>query len=274
MGLRHTIMAAVATAAAVACSADRITTPVTPVPPAPPVLLRDVVLSNLPSPYYHFEYDNAGRVRAASLASGLRMYDVTFDDRGIKEMQNTVIVNHDRLDYLYDDAGRVGAIKYVDSTGVVYTVLFFRYDGQKLIGIERDRRVSAGFIIDKQTALFYDADGNLSDLMEHRPAIDGQQPETTTFDHFEDFDGGINVDAFSVLHTEFFDHLFLLPAVRLQSGNPRHVTHTGDGTNFDVRYSYVYDDRNRPVTKSGDVTLLNGTGAGTHVQISSLFSYY
>ena len=133
-----------------ACTdAPQTTAPLPPVPPAPPVLLRDIVIPNLPSPYYHFEYDTEGRVNAASFASGLRMYDVIYNGGRITEMRNNVIVNHDRLEYVYDDAGRVSAIRYVDGNGVVYTALFFSYAGQRLTAMERDRRVDGGLIIDK-----------------------------------------------------------------------------------------------------------------------------
>jgi YD repeat-containing protein len=96
------------------------------------VLLRDIVISNLPSPYYHFEYDAAGRVVTASFASGLTDYEVVYDRGGrITEMRNTA-VNRDRLAYIYDKRRRVSAILYADSSGAVYTRLSLTYDGQRL----------------------------------------------------------------------------------------------------------------------------------------------
>ena len=62
--------------------------------------------------------------------------------------------------------------------------------------------------------------------------------------------------------------------MQLQKGNPARQTHTGDGVNFTVDYSYSYDDKNRPLTKHGEVTLLNGSDAGQKFQTNSLFSYY
>ena len=77
IAMRHRYSRLVTLAAVVsACQGEPGTTAPTPpapsTPPAPPVLLRDVVIPNLPAPYYHFEYDTGGRVRAASFASGLR----------------------------------------------------------------------------------------------------------------------------------------------------------------------------------------------------------
>ena len=238
------------------------------------MLLRDVVVSSLPAPYYHFEYDPAGRVQGASFASGLRMYDVIYQGGRISELRNNALGNRDRLEYVYDNTGRVSAIRYVDSNELVYTTLFCSYDGPKLTGRERDRRVASGFIIEMTISLMYDPDGNLLEIIEHRPLIDGQQTETTTVDHFEQYDDRINIDGFGLIHTEFFDHLVLLPDVQLQKGNPARVTRTGNGLNFRVDYAYSYDDRDRPLDQKRTLLLLNGPDAGRRFQTQSVFTYY
>lgn len=271
--MRHIYSGLLILAAAVSACNDEpgTTAPDPPAPPEPTVLLRDIVIPRLPSPYYHFEYDSAGRVRAVSFASGLRMYDVTYDGDRISEMADNV--SHDKLRYSYDESDRVSAIRYHDSNGRIYAALTFSYEGQKLTGIERVRKVDSGFIIDKTVSLSYYPDGNLLDITTHRPPIDGQT-ETTTVDRFEQYDDQINVDGFSLTHDEFFDHLVLLPAVQLQKGNPARQTRTGDGLNFRVDYGYTYDDKNRPLTKTGEATLLNGSDAGQRFQTNSVFSYY
>jgi hypothetical protein len=261
-------------AAALACNGESGTTAPTPPPPTPPVLLKEIVIPNLPSPFYHFDYDTEGRVSAASYASELFIYDVVYEGSRISEMRNNILVNHDRLQYVYDDAGRVSAVRYVDSNGAVFTVVFLSYEGRKLTGLERDRKVEGGFIIDKTMSFSYYPDGNLMDITEHRPTIEGFQAEATTVDHFERYDEGINVDGFSLIHDDFFDHLVLLPGVQLQKGNPAQQTRTGDGINFSVDFSYSYDDQKRPLTKHGELTLTNGSDAGRKIQTNSLFSYY
>ena len=134
--------------------------------------------------------------------------------------------------------------------------------------------MAGGFIIDKTMSFTYHPDGNLLEITEHRPPIDGLQPEATTVDRFEQYDDKINVDGFSLIHDDFFDHLVLLPGVQLQKGNPGRQTHTGDGVNFSVDYSYTYDDKNRPLAKAGDLTITNGSDTGRKFQTSSVFSYY
>jgi hypothetical protein len=148
------------------------------------------------------------------------------------------------------------------------------YDGDRLIGLERDRRVPGGFIIDKTMSMTYDVDGTLKDLTVHRPAIAGLQEEATSVEHFEQYDSGINVDGFGLIHDDFFDHLVLLPGVQLQKGNPRRESRTGDGLNYVVDYTYTYDTQNRPLSKIGALTILNGPDTGRQIQTSSVFTYY
>lgn len=268
---RNLVIAMIAVAGLSSCSGDL---PVTAPPPPASVLLKDIVIPTLPSPYYHFEYDGQGKVSSVSFASGLTTYAVTYAAGRVSEVSNNTIANHDRLVYVYDDASRVAAIRETDENGVVFTALFFTYAGDKLIELERDRRVTGGFIIDKTMSFSYYPDGNLLELTEHRPAIDGVQPETTVKDRFEQYDHGINVDAFGLIHDDFFDHLVLLPAVQLQKSNPRRVTRTGDAENYTVDYTYTYDARNRPLATSGDLAFTTGPHAGQHFHVGSVFSYY
>ena len=279
MRIRGAITIILAVTTALGCNGDPKTTGVTSPPPPPPppeptVLLKDIDIPSLPAPFYHFDYDATGRISAASFASGLTKYDVTYDGGRISDLSNKTLGNQDRLEYTYDDAGHVTLIKYVHADGLVFKTVFFTYNGRLLTRLERDRRVDAGFIIEKTMSFAYGADGNVSQITEHFLASDNGQTEATTIDRFEQYDDKINVDGFSLLHTEFFDHLILLPGVRLQTGNPKRVTHTGDGDNYQLDYTYTYDDSNRPLTKSGDLTFLTGPNTGKKFQTLSQFSYY
>lgn len=269
------ILAILFMAAVSGCSTD--STPVTapqPQPdPRPLVLLKDIVIPRLPSPYYHFAYDATGRISNVSFASDLTMYTLSYENGRLSEMQNNILVNHDRLVYHYDDAGNVGQVDYVGSSGI-FTQVRFSYDGTKLVGVERQRKTASGFVVDKTMTMTYDADGNLSDLTDHRPAIDGVQPETTNIDHFENYDTGLNVDGFGLLHQEFFDHLILLPRVQLQKNNPRQITHSGDGDHYVVEYTYQYDGQKRPLNQAGVLTFTSGTQSGQQFNIGATYTYY
>lgn len=247
-----------------------------PPPPPPPasVRLRDIVIPNLPAPYYHFVYNSAGRIDSASFASGFTMYQVLYQDGRISQLVNNTLGNQDRLVYIYDGAQRVGTIDYVHPDGTVFTRLNLSYDGEKLTGLVRARELADSFVVDKTMSFSYYPDGNLEELTEHRPLIEGFQPDMTTVDRFEQYDSKINVDGFSLLHDDFFDHLALLPGVVLQKGNPARVTHTGDGDNYTVDNVVSYDGQNRPTSTVGDLVFLNGAHQGEHFRIESDFTYY
>gem|GEM_PF-6222740 len=96
----------------------------TPPPPPPPdpvkkVLLKDITIPNLPSPYYHFEYNSDSLVTKVDFASGFSIYDVLYSGNNIAEMRNNIIVNHDTLRYLYDNTGKVFMITFITLTTLV-----------------------------------------------------------------------------------------------------------------------------------------------------------
>jgi hypothetical protein len=256
-----------------ACSGSD-TAPTSPTPPGTSVFLKDIVELRLPAPYYHFTYDPAGRIATASFAAGIRAYGVAYDGDRIAELRNDAVGNRARLAYGYDGAGRVGTVSYTDDTGTVYARVRLAYAGGRLTGLERERLLYVAFVVERSMAFSYDAEGNVVDIVDRRPAIAGQQDASTATLHFEDYDDGINVDGFELIHDEFFDHLVLLPDVRLQSGNPRRMTRTGDGVNYEVAYTYTYDDAGRPREKNGVLTYTNGPDAGRQFATQSLFTYY
>ncbi len=237
------------------------------------VLLKDIVVTSLPSPYYHFEYEAGGRITRVSFASDLRTYDVGYLDGRIVELRNHTAGNMDRLQYVYDPAGRVQTVNYLDATGAVFTRVRLAYGGDRLSRLDRERKVQTAFTIDKTMSFSYYADGNLQEIVDHRPAIDGQAA-TTTVDRFEQYDENVNVDAFGLIHNDFFDHVVLLPDVPLQKGNPARETFTGGGTDYRFDYTYTYHEHKRPLARQGTATILSGPDAGRVIPLSTTYSYY
>ncbi|HJS56260.1 MAG TPA: hypothetical protein VJ765_17030 [Chitinophagaceae bacterium] len=281
----------IVTVASISCKKNNKENPVAnpPSPPDPPmslpaVLIKDVAHASLPSPFYHFEYDAAGKATFVSYASDLRRYNIIYEGNRIIEMRNNITViliypnndtivtsiNKDRLQYFYDNIGRVNVVTYADSTGLVNTRINLIYDGAKLIKFERERKSGAGFIIDKTITITYYPDGNLQDITVHQPAIIGQNYT----DRYEQYDNKINAEGFSLLHDEFFDHFVFLPGVQLQKNNPGKQTRTGDGNNFKVDYVYTYDNRGAPFRRGGDFVYTSGPKTGQRFQLSSTYTYY
>lgn len=237
------------------------------------VLLQDIVVTSLPSPYYHFEYEPGGRISRVSFASGFLIYDVRYQGGRIAELRNITAGNMDRLQYIYDVAGRVETVNYLNPTGTVFARVRLTYDGDKLSELDRERKLAAGFTVEKTMAFSYYADGNLEEIVDHRPAINGQEA-TTTVDRFEQYDNDVNVDAFGLIHNDFFDHVVLLPNVSLQNGNPAREVFTGGSVNYRFDFTYTYDEQKRPLIKEGTATILTGPDAGRTIPLHTAFSYY
>ncbi|HKR08437.1 MAG TPA: hypothetical protein VJS39_04545 [Gemmatimonadaceae bacterium] len=271
MQIRLFVFIAIA-ATLTACSSDRISAPPPP-PPATGVLLKDVVYDRLPSPYYHFEYDGAGKISSASFASGLATYSLHYQSDRIHDI-DVAAGTVENLSYNYDDAGRVVAIRDRDATGANAQLWFFTYDGNQLTSIERDRAVPGGFIVELTMGFLYNPDGNLLEVATHYPPIDGLQTEQTLIDIFERYDDKINVDDFDLLHPGFFDKLILLPGVKVQINNPGRVVHLGDGDHYTVDYTYTYDGQKRPLTRSGTLLFQTGPDAGQTFAVNAAYSYY
>jgi hypothetical protein len=262
----------------VSCKKDYTTNPPTPPPsePVKKVLLKDITIPNLPSPFYHFEYNSDSMVTKVDFASGFSIYDVIYSGNRIAEMRNNIIVNHDTLRYLYDNAGKVFMITFINQQNVLYRHVSFMYNGDQVKEIDWDHKVdNVGFLIDRRVTFTYHPDGNVKLITNHRPAQDGS-PESTTTSLFGQYDDKINVEDFSLIHDTYHDHLFLLQGFHLQRNNPGKETFSaGAGfTAYTVNYTYKYNSDNSPSSKTGDLLFTDGSQAGQRFQTNSFYTYY
>jgi hypothetical protein len=244
-----------------------------PPPPAPSFFLKEIQINSLPSPYYHFEYNSTGQVIFASFASGFDVYQVSYNNGRISQMTNSGVANFDTLKYAYDNIGRINMVTYVSFLGNARARVILTYDGQKLMVLTRQLKINSDFVTDKTMSFSYYPDGNVSEILQHRFAVAGQS-DVIYSDKFEQYDNKINTDGFSLVHDDFFDNLILLPGIQFQKNNPGKITHTGDGDNFRFVSSYTYNDKNLPVTRTDEITILNGANAGQVFQSGATYSYY
>jgi len=238
------------------------------------VRLKDINEPHLPSPFYHFEYNDSGYITNASFSSGLGIYDLVYANKRLFQMKMNILPNKDILQYGYlnDD---VVTINITDKNGVNYRRAYLSYTPtHQLKQLDWVIKVADGGFVPEQTLLFsYYPDGNLKDLTTHYHAV-GPQTEDIFTDRFENYDDKVNVDAFTLLHPDQMHHLFLLPGIKIQLNNARRNIRTGDGVNYDVTYTYTYDSKGRPVFRSGDLLWQSGPDNGKHFQVSTTFSYY
>jgi hypothetical protein len=271
MNHRHMLSVLLITVAFFSCKKEKETT----VPPqitVPEVLLKEINVPNLPPPQYHFDYTADGKISKVLFSSGIRMYDLVYNGTKISEMKNNTAVNKDRLQYTTDELGRATNIIYVDEGGTTFRRCFLTYDGTHLQKMEWGLKDLAGFVTDRTLTFTYFADGNLQQMIDHRLPVAGQT-ETTLIRSYDLYDNKINADGFSLAHAES-DHLLLLPGVQLQKNNPRKETLGGTALNYNIDYTYTYNDKNVPLSKIGDVVITNGPNAGQRFPTSALFTYY
>jgi hypothetical protein len=263
----------------IACRKDHTTPP----PPAPPtsaptkkVLLKDIVIPHLPSPYYHFEYNSDSLTTSINFASGFSFYDVIYKGNTIAELRNNIIVNHDTLRYLYDNTGKLFMITFINQSNVLYRHVNFTYDGDHVKNIEWDHKEGdVGFLIDRSATFTYHPDGNVKTITDRRPAHEGS-PETIITDQFEQYDDKVNVDDFSLIHDTYHDHLFLLQGFRLQKNNPtKEIFSAGPGNlAYTVDYTYTYNSDKSPAVKTGNLFYTGGSDVGKRFTTNTYYSYY
>ena len=245
-----------------------------PTPPETTSLkLKDLNARNLPSPFYHFEYDDSGKIKLAEYSSGLRIYNVSYNGSHIESMENIADLSHIRLEYVYSN-GDLLAVKVKDKDGVTLAHCIFTFSSSHQLQ-QMDWDIAdgnVGFYFEQTMTFTYYPDGNVMEIVTHNYPV-GSQAGATYTDSFENYDDHANADGFALLHTTPHE-LVLIPGLKIQINNPRRNIHTGDGINFETDYSYTYDGKGRPTVKTGDVKFTNGPNAGQHVEIQSTFSYY
>lgn len=259
----------------VSCKKEHRPTPVNTPPVSKHILLKDITIPNLPSPYYHFEYGADSLATKVNFGSDYTMYDVLYSGGKISEMRNNIIVNHDTLRYSYDNIGKLTLIKFINTANVIYRLVFFKYSNNLIKQIEWDQKVDGvGYIIDRTLSFTFFADGNVQTITEHRPPVNGAQ-DYVSVKTFDQYDDKINVDDFSLIHDGIHDHLFLLQGFRLQKNNPKKERLLVNGTDlYTIDYTYTYNSDNTPSHKAGDFLYLGGQYAGQRFQTNSFYTYY
>lgn len=249
--------------------------PATPPVVMPPVasapLLREITVPGVAAPYF-FEYDAAKRIKSVIVASGIRIYAVSYSNQRIAGIRNNTMVNKDSLHYVYDNAGRVATVIYINEAGSIFRRAFFTYNGQQLVKIEWEVNNGGGATIARVMEMLYHPDGNLLEIRDNK----GPQWSALPGDYltrFEKYDNKVNVDGFALIH-ENIDHLLLLPGVQWQKNNPARVTRRGAGLNTIADYTYTYNAANAPLSRSGTVTITSGQNAGQSFPTNTVYSYY
>lgn len=243
-----------------------------PVSDARSVLLNEVVEQSLPSPYYKFVYDAEKYVTEIKLASGLYVYQVSYENRRVKKLSN----HRNGHQLLYSYSGE--QVTKIDEQDSLRNRLLMRYEFQynvsgKLVQINwrNFTEVATGKLY-KQTRFAYGADENLARLETYLDSAGTWVLAKTQL--FSNYDAHTNVDDFSMLQGHF-DAFLYLPQVKMQLNNAgleKIITAQND---FEITYSYQYNNNHQPVSKTGVMIQTRGGSTGQFpFQFTNRFSYY
>jgi hypothetical protein len=235
------------------------------------ILLKEVAVERLPSPYFHFTYNDSNFITRIDFASMLFSWKVDYENNRVKRMVNTN--NNDTL--LYNYANRqVISIKHTNArTGKPLWTYNFSYDNYILKEIRYWNFPAAGVdsILSRKVTLAYYPDGNLERYDDYNSINSGEVTLTNSV-KFTGYDQGINVDDFYLLKN-FFDDLLFLPQVKFQKTNPAHVTMTGINNDYTIDYIYQYNTDKLPTQKSYTIIATRGSSAGQQFTGTDQFSY-
>jgi hypothetical protein len=258
----------------VSCKKDKGDQPTKPnTPDTFSVRLKDMIVDRLPSPYFHFEYNDSGYITLANWQSGLRIYDLNYSGRKLTQLQNLIEPVLDRLEYKYK-SGRVTEVHILNRNNALYRKIFISYTpSDKLQKINWEVLDNGGFSPEQMLTFTYHPDGNLKELT-NTTFNAGPLTARTFTELYDDYDDKINADGFSLLLPLPQNHLVLLPNYKLQLNNPRRVVRTGSGQDYSVDYAYTYDSNGRPISKIGDVLFTTGQFKDQRFNSVTSFSWY
>lgn len=258
-----------------ACKKNKNTIPEPPpdLPVPAPVLLKDFTVANLPSPYYHFKYNENKEITFASFGSGLLMYDVLYADGKIAELRSNTVVNKDTLRYSYNKDGLPDVVRYINENGA-FRFCSFSYNNGKLTEAQWKLKTAAGLELERTVNLAYYEDGNVAKVSDQKHAVAGR-PESGHATEFSQYDDKVNAGGFALLHDDGnSDHLLLYMQVALQKNNPGKLVLSNGMSDYQVDYTYTYDQKNQPLTRRGLVTMLSGPREGEQFISNATYSYY
>ncbi|WP_336515568.1 hypothetical protein [Pollutibacter soli] len=244
-------------------------------PPPPKVgqpLLKEIIIQNLPSPYFRFDYNSDSSAKEISFASGLSTWSVEYDNKKIKSLTN--LKQPSKLFYFYSGSNVTRIRTDNVLSGKTEWANHFQYDNfNRLIKITWYQYASNGTdsVKFRETKFNYTKDFNLSGYEQFGRQDNGSFVLVATAS-YTNYDAGNNVDGF-VIYKQFFEDFLYLPNVRLQLNNPRKQFLKTGVNEYQVEYTYQYNNDN-PRTKRTKITQTKGSQAGTTTESLTQYSYY
>ena len=236
------------------------------------ILLKNVNIERLPSPYFTFQYDNSGFITDIDFASGFISWKVQYKNNRVIRMIDKF---GDSLNYSYDK-NQVSSIHHVKSLNGDTTWNYeFTYFNSELLKEIRWWAFPAGgsdSVLSRKVSFQYNDDNNLVEYDDFGLDNDSNLVVVARV-KFTGYDNGKNVDDFYLVKNFLEDFLFL-PQVKLQRNNPAILTYEGTNEDYTFEYKYNYNGDNVPIEKNANVSITRGPNSGQKFTSRSQYTYY
>ncbi|PWU00317.1 MAG: hypothetical protein C5B52_09120 [Bacteroidetes bacterium] len=236
------------------------------------VLLKDVNIERLPSPYFTFQYDNSGFVTHVDFASKMIGWRVQYENNRVIRMVDS---NGDSLNYSYDK-NQVISIRHTKAASGEktwhYEFIYYNSELLKEIKYWSFANGSTDSVLSRKVDLQYSPDNNLTEYDDFNVDANGSLSLVARV-KFTGYDNGKNVDDFYLLKNFFEDFLYL-PQIKLQRNNPALQMYEGAVEDFTFEYKYSYNGDNIPVEKNANVSITRGPNTGQKFTSRSQYTYY
>ncbi|HYF31540.1 MAG TPA: hypothetical protein VD993_10515 [Chitinophagaceae bacterium] len=233
------------------------------------IRLKEMVSEGLPSPYFHFTYDNNNFITKLQHASGLLQYDLHYENSRLVSMVNNTMANKDTLQYYYAD-NRVSRIDLIEANGTRTKTAELHYDDQQRLHQIVWKKMNADYsasIIRK--LVFRYNQQNISQFQDYRSMGNGLELLKTHY--FEQYDDKVNVES-NFLVKDVFEHFLFLPQVQLQKNNPLSEKIVGQQNDWHITYNYTFHN-GLPATKTAEIRQTRGVGSGDSIMSVTSYNY-
>jgi len=251
---------------------DILQGPQPPVTDAKTILLKEINIERLPSPFFQFVYDNSGFVTQIGFASQLNSWQVQYKNNRVIRM---IDGSHDTLAYTYNN-DRVAIVRHTRSSDSAPLWQYdFSYDNTGLLKQIRYWSFHAPGVdstLYRKVNITYFSDGNLQQYVDSTVDVTNQLALAAMVT-FSGYDQNINVDDLGLLKNFFEDFLFL-PQVKLQKNNPAHEIYVSVETDYLFDFTYQYNSKKLPLVKGETFLVTRGTDIGFQGTASTQFTYY
>jgi hypothetical protein len=237
------------------------------------ILVKEVEVSALPSPFFHFEYDAQNFVTAIHFANDIKTYHPIYQNKRVIRVNkiNTSGFNDGYMLYTYNNQNVIAIDEYNKHSQKFLKHELSYNNARQLTQIIWKNYTSTSENLYKKIDFDYWEDGNLKNASTY--LNNGTELEFMYKDSYSQYDNKECVDDF-YLYKQFMESVIFLPQVKLQKNNAHRLETTTPAYTNRVDWQFDFSG-NLPIKKTGSMYQIAGPNVGnTPATFYTTFSYY